>query len=68
MNSRSLIRTGLFTAAVLGTLGFGASQALAAPDTAARAPTCNERQCDRTCQDAGLSGGFCLDRTSCNCF
>lgn len=67
-STRSLFRRGVFAAAVLGTLGFGATQALATPAASAAPPTCNEQQCDRTCRDAGFSGGFCLDRTSCNCF
>ncbi|HEU0079516.1 MAG TPA: hypothetical protein VFQ76_17800 [Longimicrobiaceae bacterium] len=55
--------------AVVGALGFGATQALATPDDALRtAPAaCKPAACDRSCRAMGADGGDCFDG-QCLCF
>lgn len=49
---------GVFTAAVMASLGLGAVQALASPHAAAASETCASR-CDYNCRLAGWAGGVC---------
>lgn len=69
--SRSMqrIRHGVFGMVMAGALGFGATQALAAPETrpAQQVPRCDSAFCDRVCKLAGAPGGFC-SRGSCFCY
>jgi hypothetical protein len=54
-------------ALVAASLGFGASQAMAAPAAAeSRAQVCDPVICDRVCEAVGGIGGFC-DRGGCLC-
>ena len=54
----------VFALAVAGTLGFGTTQALAAPaETAAGAPRCDDRICTFQCGSAGgreIYRGICI--------
>jgi hypothetical protein len=63
------VRRWVFGAGMAAALGFGGTQALAAP---AAAPTgdqvCNERLCDRLCQSLGSIGGVCNPDGFCVCF
>ena len=54
-------RNGVLAASMLGALGFGASQALAAPAAAQAPPTCNQGACNRQCeaQFGSFASGFC---------
>lgn len=65
------IRRTLFTAAMLGVLGFGAASVFAEPTQAAETAVrgCVHRACSQGCKDAGHTGGFCnyMDM-SCECF
>ena len=57
-------------ALTVGALGFGTSQALAAPSAeAADAKVCNAQVCNRICQAIpGSIGGFCTSSGSCQCY
>lgn len=56
----TILRKGLFTLAMALSLGFGASQALAAPaDGAAAARLCDELKCRRSCLALGYQYGAC---------
>ena len=61
------VRGGVLGLAVVGALGFGASQALAEPAPRAAADSC-ETLCNRVCRAAGFVGGFCGDGVSCSCY
>lgn len=59
----------LFGAAVAAALGFGATQALAAPAADAGAQqVCNAQLCNRICQAIGTIGGTCTPDGSCVCY
>lgn len=62
------LRRAVFAAAVLGSLGFGAAEAFAAPPATAREATCNEYTCHRNCRLAGASGSWCDEYNGCLCF
>ena len=64
--ARRLSLAALTTAA----LGFGTSQALAAPSAdAGGARVCNPEVCSRVCRAIpGSIGGFCGSDGSCNCY
>ena len=58
-------------ALTVAALGFGTSQALAAPAGAAdaEARVCNPQVCNRICQAIpGSIGGFCTSDGSCQCY
>lgn len=57
---------GLFGFATLAAFGFGATQALAAPQER-DASACVPGQCRKDCIAQGNSGGICVDG-SCICF
>ena len=63
------MRNGLFALAMAGVLGFGASQALAAPSDPVRPPDCSPGQCDRQCkaQFGSFASGFCDPFGGCSC-
>lgn len=62
------IRRAVSGMALLGALGFGTGQALAAPDTRTAAPTCDPELCDRVCKVFGPFGGRCdPDDGTCRC-
>lgn len=64
-------RTGLFAAAVAAALGFGASQALAAPPRpcplTAFGSCSNQANCERTCERAGYPVGQGCVNGCCYC-
>ncbi|HEU4456085.1 MAG TPA: hypothetical protein VFR81_23665, partial [Longimicrobium sp.] len=55
------VRNGMLAASVLGTLAFGATQALATPAEAAEAAACNQNACNRQCeaQYGSFASGYC---------
>jgi uncharacterized membrane protein len=56
-------------ALTVAALGFGTSQALAAPSADADARVCNPQACNRICQAIpGSIGGFCTSDGSCQCY
>jgi hypothetical protein len=64
------VRRWVFGAGTAVALGFGGTQALAAPAPAAQAEkVCNEQVCDRICDltNRGL-GGFCSSTGICVCW
>ncbi len=60
-------RNGVLGAALVGALGFGATQALAAPGEAAQGPVCNTVDCRQLCRTLGYAEGFC-SRGGCFCY
>ena len=56
----------IFALAAACALGFGATQALAAPAEAAP-PVCKKHTCDQQCIAMGLSGGTCFG-DECACY
>ncbi len=62
MTRRKLYGAALFAAAFTGALGFGATQAVASPDTAA-ARACDPIRCARDCMriPGQTSGGSCVN-------
>lgn len=60
-------RRAVLGAAVAASLGFGATQALAAPEAEAPRQGCNLVDCDRLCRTLGYPGGLC-SRGSCFCY
>ena len=68
--SRSIhtLRRAFFGAAVLGSLGFGAAQALAAPRAQGTAPICVFAECAARCILRGYDGGTCLTTRDCVCY
>lgn len=70
--SRSLInlRRVLLGAAFVGSLGFGATQALATPEQAARAASCPNKGYDypyAACRNGCAVGGYCAAGGYCQC-
>lgn len=65
MTARRTFTLALYGAALLGALGFGATQALATPRAAAT-DTC-EVGCDLKCILKGYDGGTCRDG-GCRCY
>ena len=62
------LRRGIFGAAVALALGFGGSQALAAPAPGVDAgPKCKLDWCDRFCRAIGAHSGTCLKDGGCAC-
>ncbi|HEX2210243.1 MAG TPA: hypothetical protein VHG93_21380 [Longimicrobium sp.] len=55
---------------MIGALGFGSAQAMAAPGASASgAQVCNPQVCNRICQAIpGSIGGFCTSDGSCQCY
>ena len=67
---RGAARRWVFAAGVLGTLGFGAAQAVAAPAAPGardQARACNPEGCDRSCRAQGGFSGRCTDAGLCAC-
>lgn len=66
---RMTVRRWVFGAGMVGALGFGGAQAVAAPAPAAQQKVCNEQVCDRICDltNRGL-GGFCSSTGICVCW
>jgi len=62
------VRSGILAASVLGTVAFGATQALATPAEAAKAAACNQNACNRQCeaQFGPFAAGFC-ENGVCQC-
>lgn len=62
------VRNGVLAASMLGALGFGASQALAAPAEAEKAAACSQNACNRQCeaQFGPFASGFC-ENGVCQC-
>jgi hypothetical protein len=70
MRTMSTMRKWVFGAATAAALGFGGTQALAAPAPAAEgARVCNPTVCNRICQAIpGSIGGFCTPDGGCSCY
>jgi hypothetical protein len=63
------VRRCVFGAGMAVALGFGGTQALAAPAPAPMGEgVCNERLCDRICQSLGSIGGVCNPDGFCVCY
>jgi len=62
------VRNGLLAASMLGALGFGATQALAAPAAAEEAAACTQQGCNARCeaQFGPFASGFC-ENGVCQC-
>lgn len=62
-------RRWVFGAGTAVVLGFGGTQALAAPAPASiDQRVCDERLCDRLCQSVGSIGGVCNEDGFCVCY
>ena len=61
------VQRGVLSVALVGALGFGASQALATPAPPQAEQSC-DALCNRVCRAAGFIGGFCGDGVSCSCY
>lgn len=58
--SATLLRNALFSLALVSTLGFGASQALASPRPAkTSAAACSYSYCNSHCLRTGYAEGYC---------
>lgn len=70
MGMMTTVRRGVFGAAAAASLGFGATQALAAPAPATGGEkVCDEAVCDRVCDLANRGlGGFCSSAGLCVCW
>lgn len=66
MNRR--IRGGMFAAATVAALGFGAAQAFASPSAAAEARACTNAECNDWCRGQGYDGGICAGSWGCACW
>ena len=64
--SLSYLRRGLLGIALMGSLGFGATQALAAPPRVPQARFCVEEWCNEYCEQQGLMG-TCRFNGTCWC-
>ena len=65
MSRTKMLRNGLFAAATLSALGFGAAQAFAAPAAPTSRFACNpwdEPRCIEYCQNKGADTGTCDER------
>ncbi len=58
---------GMFAAAIIAALAFGANQA-AATAAAETARACSDRWCNNLCVSAGFSGGYCYGGYDCVCW
>ena len=70
---KGMLRKGFFAAATAAALGFGATQALAAPDQAAGRRACSvlrDAYCNDWCQAKGYDAGQCnpLYEGGCRCW
>ena len=63
------VRNGVLAASMLGALGFGAGQALAAPAAAQKAAACSQQGCNARCeaQFGPFASGFCDPQFGCVC-
>jgi hypothetical protein len=61
------LRRAVFGAVVLGSLGLGATQALASPAAPEPEAVCTVK-CMRYCAMLGLAGGTCSAGGGCSCF
>jgi hypothetical protein len=57
----------VFPLGILGSLGFGAVQATAAPPSAAAPPYCNLSECNQICLAASCDYGICPREYGCGC-
>lgn len=64
--SRSYLRRGLLGIVFVGSLGFGATQALAKPQVEAGPKYCFPGPCNRSCVNSGFASGACADGV-CTC-
>lgn len=71
LRSTRMLRHGLFAAATMAALGFGATQALAAPraeaDAARACSNLNHAQCRDSCRAMGYDTGSCVAGGGCWC-
>lgn len=65
--SASLLRKAVFSLALVSTLGFGASQALASPQPAKTAAACSASYCNSHCLRTGYAEGYCAGG-QCYCY
>lgn len=66
---RTTLRNGVFAAVTAAALGFGATQALAAPQEKQGARLCsneNHAYCNQLCWNKGADGGYCTYQ-GCKC-
>lgn len=68
MTRSSTLRTILFSASVLGSLGFGGAQALAGPEPSTQVAICNPTLCHAGCIAKGYWGGQCTVDRGCVCY
>ena len=63
------VRNGVMAAALVGALGFGATQALATPAEPAKDSACSPGKCDKQCKEqfGPFAGGFCDPFGGCSC-
>lgn len=67
--SLSYLRRGLLGISIVGSLGFGVTQAFATPATNAQAGYCTQQEqvdCYMDCRSVGLVG-YCNGETGCHC-
>lgn len=64
------LRNAVFGVGMVAALGFGATQALAAPELSQKsARHCNPAACDAACKAYGFTGGVCLAHNKqCVCY
>lgn len=68
MSRMKMLRNGLFSVMMAAALGFGASQAFAAPqDPAQSSSECTDSYCTQLCQDHGYDTGVCDYRYQWGC-
>ncbi|HEX2091895.1 MAG TPA: hypothetical protein VHG28_05800 [Longimicrobiaceae bacterium] len=63
-----VIGHGVFGAALLAALAFGATQAGASPSAPQRAERACAVDCNKLCIRGGHSGGYCYDGYDCHCY
>lgn len=68
MRTSKAVQRWIFGAGTVAALGFGGTQAMAAP-AAVDAKVCDPAVCNRICQAIpGSIGGFCTSSGSCVCY
>lgn len=68
-SSIAKVRAALFGLAMASTLGFGATQAFATPQTAPSetARLCDDYRCNLGCKSKGYDWGYCSTSSTCTC-
>lgn len=70
--TRSMLGRAAFSAAVALALGFGAREAAAAPEAAARRPYCEDQMdCENICREMypdRITSGICSSSHTCWCY